>query len=82
MRKSFLNIFTFLFLAVTFTTAYTAQAQVRAYRVTDRQVQTLINRIETRTDNFRSGLDRALDRIIYDAISTLAVPQRLMCRKF
>jgi len=62
MRKSFLNLFTFIFLAVTFTTAYSVQAQTRAYRVTDRQVQTLINRIETRTDTFRRQLDRSLDR--------------------
>lgn len=67
MRRSFLNIFTFLFLAVSFTTAYTVQAQVRAYRVTDRQVQNLINRIETRTDVFRRGLERSLDRSILNS---------------
>lgn len=61
MRQSFLNIITFVLLAVTFSTAYTVQAQVRAYRVSERQVRVLINRIETRTDNFRRQFDRALD---------------------
>ncbi|HEY9285974.1 MAG TPA: hypothetical protein VIP46_21165, partial [Pyrinomonadaceae bacterium] len=38
----------------------------RAYRVTDQQLDTLIRRIETRTDSFRANLDRALDRTRYD----------------
>ncbi|CAN5126041.1 hypothetical protein BH20ACI2_BH20ACI2_17830 [soil metagenome] len=41
-------------------------AQVRAYRVSDRQVQTLINRIENRADTFKNRLDRALDRSAID----------------
>ena len=32
------------------------------YRVSDSQVQTLLNRIETRGDTFRASFDRALDR--------------------
>lgn len=39
-----------------------AIASQRAYRVSDAQVQNLLNRIETRGDTFRSSLDRALDR--------------------
>lgn len=62
MRRLFLNLISFVVLAVSFSTAYTVQAQVNAYRVSDRQVQTLINRIETRTDTFRRQLDRSLDR--------------------
>lgn len=34
----------------------------QAYRVSDSQVQYLLNRIETRTDAFRVNLDRAIDR--------------------
>ncbi len=34
----------------------------RPYRVSDRQVETLLNRIETRADSFRQNLDTALDR--------------------
>ncbi|MDQ3798767.1 MAG: hypothetical protein M3384_04900 [Acidobacteriota bacterium] len=49
-------------MAITFSTAYTAEAQTRAYRVSDRQVQVLINRIETGTDTFRRQVDRNLDR--------------------
>jgi hypothetical protein len=41
---------------------FTAEAQRRPYRVTDQQVQQLIQRIETRTDVFRSSLDSSLDR--------------------
>lgn len=49
-------------MAVLFSAVYSVQAQVRAYRVNDRQVQTLISRIETRTDRFKSLLGRSLDR--------------------
>jgi hypothetical protein len=49
-------------LAITFSTAYNVQAQQRAYRASDRQVQVLINRIETGTDTFRRQVDRNLDR--------------------
>ena len=41
-------------------------AQVRPYRVTDRQVETLLNRIENRADTFKNRLDRALDRTNID----------------
>jgi hypothetical protein len=62
MNRIFLNFFTFVFLTITLSTAYTAQAQLRPYRVNDRQVQVLINRIETGTDTFRRQVDRNLDR--------------------
>lgn len=63
MNRIFLNVFTFVFLTITLSTAYTAQAQQqRAYRVTDRQVQVLITRIDTGTDTFRRQIDRNPDR--------------------
>lgn len=62
MKKSFLNSINFLLMAVLFSAVYTVQAQVRAYRVSDRQVQSLMSRIETRTDAFKNQLDRSLDR--------------------
>lgn len=40
----------------------TAFAQVRAYQVSDRQVQTLLDRIETRSNIFRTEVDRTLDQ--------------------
>ncbi|MGI8469267.1 MAG: hypothetical protein ACR2N3_12525 [Pyrinomonadaceae bacterium] len=61
MRKILLNLFTFLFLVSFISIDYSVQAQTRAYRVSDRQVQTLINRINTRTANFRNALNRGLD---------------------
>ena len=46
-------------LAVVLAMAFSASAQVqRPYRVTDNQVQTVISRIETRTDTFRRQIDR------------------------
>jgi outer membrane lipoprotein SlyB len=44
----------------------TAEAQRRAYRLTDSQMQALIRRIENRTDRFRTAIDSALDRSRYD----------------
>ncbi len=41
-------------------------ATQRAYRVSDSQVQTLLKNIETKSDLFRSDLDRALDRSRYN----------------
>ncbi len=36
------------------------------YRVSDSQVQTLLNRIDTRSNTFKASLDRALDRSRFD----------------
>lgn len=47
-------------------TTTTSDAQVRPYRVTDRQVQTVINRVENSTDRFKTQLGRALDRSSLD----------------
>ena len=52
---------TFLALIATFAFVTSAQAQVRAYRVSDRQVETLLARIENRTNTFKDQVDRALD---------------------
>ena len=46
--------------------AWPVDAQVRPYRVTDRQVETLLNRIENRADTFKNRLDSALDRTNID----------------
>lgn len=61
MKKQFINfyaitLFTIFFSAVTFVNAQ------NPYRVSDRQVQNLLNRIETRSDSYRRSLDTALDR--------------------
>ncbi|HXG84128.1 MAG TPA: YMGG-like glycine zipper-containing protein [Pyrinomonadaceae bacterium] len=39
----------------------------RAYRVNDSQVETLLRRVETKSDTFRASLDRALDRSRLDS---------------
>lgn len=38
----------------------------KPYRVTDRQVEIVLTRIENRTDNFKGRLDTALDRSVLD----------------
>ena len=65
MKRFLLSIFAFVFFATSFAAASSVQAQV-AYRVSERQVRSLINRIDTRTANFRRALDRALDSSTLD----------------
>lgn len=43
---------------------------VKPYRVDDRQVQVILNRIETRTDNFKRRMDNNLDRSAYNNTDT------------
>lgn len=45
-------------------------ATQRAYRVNDTQVETLLRRIETRSDTFRASLDGALDRSRFNSTRT------------
>ncbi|MGI8555275.1 MAG: hypothetical protein ACR2LT_02820 [Pyrinomonadaceae bacterium] len=61
MRKFLFNIVTISFLVTLFSISYAVQAQVRAYRVSDRQVRVLINRIDNRTNSFRRVLNRSLN---------------------
>ena len=44
----------------------TAPVVQRAYRLTDREVDAIIQRVETNSDRFRSSLDTALDRSRWD----------------
>lgn len=61
MKNKIYSFLIMAFLAVFIVNASEATAQVRGYRVSDAQVQTLLNRIETRTDAFRRATDRSLD---------------------
>ncbi len=62
MKKYLLNFFSlFLFLGLISTTTF-VQAQVRPYRVTDRQVLTVLTRVETNTDIYKRQLTNALNR--------------------
>lgn len=58
------NRITFLFFLALLTLGFTSAgvAQTRAYRVSDRQVLTLMTRIETRTDAYKREMDLALNR--------------------
>lgn len=62
MKKYLLNFFSlFLFLGLISTTTF-VQAQVRPYRVTDRQVLTVLTRVETNTDIYKRQLTNAVNR--------------------
>jgi len=63
-RLRHVTIFSMIGLMLSLSTA--ANGQIRAYRVTDRQVQTLLDRIELRTNAFQRAVDRVLDRSIVD----------------
>lgn len=62
MRKSLLSLTLPVFLAVPFLTVNPVQAQVSVYRTSDRQVQTLLTRVQTRTDNFRRSIQNVVNR--------------------
>jgi hypothetical protein len=47
-----------------------AQAQRRPYRMTDRQIGELIQRVETSADRFRATIDRVLDRGRYNGTAS------------
>ena len=62
MKKYLLTFFSlFLFLGLISTTTF-VQAQVRSYRATDRQVLTVLTRVETNTDVYKGYLTNALNR--------------------
>lgn len=62
MRKNILSLFSvFLFLGLISTTTF-IQAQTRPYRVTDRQVLTIITRIETNSDIYKQQVNTSLRR--------------------
>ncbi len=60
--KFLLKFFSLLLFFGAISTVNSISAQVRPYRVTDRQVQTLLNRIETNTDIYKRQMNTALDQ--------------------
>ena len=58
--------FAFLLLFITLLGFSSTAIAQRASRVSDYQIQTLLNRIESRTNSFRRNLDNGLDRSRYD----------------
>ena len=69
MKISFrhFTFFALIGLAVTISTA--VQAQTRAYRASDRQVQTLLDRIENKTNDFKDEIDRNPNKSNIDGTS-------------
>lgn len=64
-RSFYLILITAMLSSVSF-----VQAQVRPYRVNDRQVQTLLTRIEQGTDTYKRSMETALDRSRLDGSDT------------
>src|SRR5688500_14214738 len=62
MRRFIFPSFYLILVTAIFSSASFVQAQVRPYRVSDRQVQNLLTRIEQNTDTYRRTMDLALDR--------------------
>lgn len=61
MNRKILNFFTLALLMIGLTTATVSVQAQRPYRVSDRNVQYLLNRIESRTDIYKRDLNKALD---------------------
>jgi len=62
MRNQILKSFIFSLFAICLTATLNVNAQRRAYTATDRQVQFLLDRIQTNTDTYKLQADRALNR--------------------
>jgi hypothetical protein len=58
----FKQLYYFAFIAMIFSLSTAAFSQTRSYRVNDRQVEILLNRLETRTDAFRLTVNREFYR--------------------
>jgi uncharacterized protein Yka (UPF0111/DUF47 family) len=71
MRNKLFNFFSlFLFLGIVSTTTTFVNGQIRPYRVTDQQVQTLLTRIERNTDVYKRQMNNALDRSVLNNSDT------------
>ena len=62
MRSIFRNFLTVILLFGGAAVTGSVSAQVKPYSVTDRQVQTLVSRLQTRTATFKQAVSLALDR--------------------
>jgi len=62
MKKQLLKFFALALFMTGLTATISVEAQTRPYRVSDRQVQNLLTRIETKTNTYKDALDRALDQ--------------------
>lgn len=70
MRKTIFRSFYLILITAILSSVSFVQAQVRPYRVTDRQVQTLLTRIEQGTDTYKRSMETALDRSRLDGSDT------------
>lgn len=69
MTNRLKNLTFFAFIGLMLSLSTSANAQIRAYQVSERQVQAVLDRIESRTNTFRAEIDRSLDRSTVDGTS-------------
>ncbi len=69
-RKIIFRSLYFILVTMVVSSVSFTQAQVRPYRVTDRQVQILLTRVEQRTDTYKRSMNTALDRSRLDGSDT------------
>ncbi len=70
MRKQILHLFTLAVASVAILAANTTFGQYTPSRTSNRQIQTLLARIETKTDSFKREMDYALDRSPINSTNT------------
>jgi hypothetical protein len=78
MRISNLHLKLISIFALVAATVVAASAQVLPYRVSDRQVQNLINRIETESNTFRADAQNSIDRSIWNGTNREASMESLL----
>ena len=78
MRISHIQLKLISILTLIVATAVAASAQVMPYRVADRQVRDLINRIETESNTFRADAQRDIDRSFWNGTSRESSMQGLL----
>ncbi len=70
MKKQLFGLLALALFLTGFTFTQNNYAQTRQYRVTDRQMQTLLSRLQTRTANFKQSVSLAIDRSSLNGTAT------------
>lgn len=66
MKNKLIKLTYLAIIAFAVSLSSTAMAQSRVYYVSDREVQNLLDRIESETNRFKTTIDRSLDRSVAD----------------
>lgn len=69
MKHKLIQLTHLAIIAFAISLSMTVSAQTRVYYVSDREVQNLLDRIESETNRFKATIDRSLDRSVADGTS-------------